>query len=127
MSPAPSKIKVKKSVESSEVNIMMAAAPQYLLSEPSKQDESFSKSLKRHSCSYESHCDRFKVENRVFNQQYSHVYFMRLAKMRERIKKMAKQKWGKEGPLVFPASQMFDIVCIWVMGLGLYANGMYTL
>ena len=75
---------------------MMASSAQLLLSEPSKEDEGFSKSLKRHGCPYESHCERFRVGRREFAQQYSHLYFVRLQKMKKRVESVAREKWGED-------------------------------
>ena len=66
-----------------------------LLQQPTEEDDTFLKSLKRSSCSYEDGCERFRVREKRFQQQYANLYFMRLSRMREMVKSAALNKWGK--------------------------------
>ena len=66
-----------------------------LLQQPTEEDDTFLKPLKRSSCSYEDGCERFRVRERRFQQQYANLYFMRLSRMREMVKSAALNKWGK--------------------------------
>ena len=66
-----------------------------LLQQPTEEDDTFLKPLKRSSCSYEDGCERFRVRERRFQQQYANLYFMRLSRMREMVKSAAFNKWGK--------------------------------
>ena len=67
-----------------------------LLSKPDQEeDASFKKDFKRGSCSYEDRCERFRVKERRYSQQYASLYFVRLTKMREMVKEAAAKKWGK--------------------------------
>lgn len=66
-----------------------------LLQKPAEGEDTFSKPLKRSSCSYEDGCERFRVRERRFQQQYANLYFMRLSRMREMVKATALDKWGK--------------------------------
>ncbi len=66
-----------------------------LLQVPSEGEDTFSKPLKRSTCSYEDGCERFRVRERRFQQQYANRYFMRLSRMREMVKAAAFNKWGK--------------------------------
>ena len=66
-----------------------------LLSKPDQEEEDFSKSLRRGSCCYEDGCERFRVKERRYRQQYASLYFVRLTKMKEMVKTAARNKWGK--------------------------------
>lgn len=82
--------------EMKAMSLAVAQQPDSLLCEPSKKDTGvFSKSLRRCEYSYENHCQQFIVKGREFKQQYAHLYYVRLTKMRERIKEVARQKWGE--------------------------------
>lgn len=54
----------------------------------------FKKLFKRKTCTYEDRCERFKVSERVYTRQYSHVYFARLEKMRKAAVSKAEKRWG---------------------------------
>ena len=55
------------------------------------------KNLIRSECSYENLSDKFNfTSNRRFDLQYSKIYAVRLTKMRERLERAAKQKWGND-------------------------------
>ena len=82
-------------VAGKQIGEMSTLQANELLSEPSKEAGEFLKTLKRRKCSYESHCQRFRVEKREFKQQYAHLYYVRLTKMRERVKVVARRKWGE--------------------------------
>ena len=69
------------------------------LSLPSEEDERFEKALTRSSCSYESGCGRYRVQERRYATQYAHVYFHRLEKMRGYVTAAAIRKW-REGFLL---------------------------
>ena len=66
------------------------------LSLPSEEDERFEKSFTRSSCSYENGCVRYRVQERRYATQYAHLYYYRLAKMRDFVKAAAIRKW-REG------------------------------
>lgn len=66
-----------------------------LLSAPSASSEDFIKAFKRKTCKYENKCERFKVAKREYTNQYSHLYFTRLGKMKEMVKKRAEKIWGE--------------------------------
>ena len=66
-----------------------------LLSKPDQEEESFSKPLRRGSCCYEDQCERFRVRDRRYKQQYASLYFLRLTKMRGMVEKAALKKWGR--------------------------------
>ena len=70
-------------------------AAMQLLSKPDQEGESFSKPLRRGSCCYEDQCERFRVKERRYKQQYASLYFLRLAKMRQMVEAEALKKWGK--------------------------------
>lgn len=66
-----------------------------LLQKPSEEADTFSKPLKRSSCSYEDGCERFRVRERRFQQQYANLYYMRLSRMKGMVEATALNKWGK--------------------------------
>ena len=72
-----------------------ASEAMQLLQKPAEGEDTFSKPLKRSSCSYEDGCERFRVRERRFQQQYANLYFMRLSRMRQMVKATALDKWGK--------------------------------
>ena len=76
-------------------NGQQAPEAMQLLSEPDQGDGTFSKSLKRGSCSYEDRSGRFRVKDRRYKQQYANLYFMRLMKMRKMVESAALNKWGR--------------------------------
>ena len=66
-----------------------------LLSAPSAAAEDFTKPFKRKSSLYENKCSRFMVDDREYTKQYSHIYFMRLNKMKKRVISVAERTWGE--------------------------------
>ena len=72
-----------------------ASEAMQLLQKPSEGEDTFSKPLKRSSCSYEDGCERFRVRERRFQQQYASLYFMRISRMRGMVEATAFNKWGK--------------------------------
>ena len=66
-----------------------------LLCAPTAGAEDFSKPFKRKTCKYESKCGRFKVERKDYTKQYSHIYFVRLIMLRQKVMDEVKRKWGK--------------------------------
>ena len=72
-----------------------ASEAMQLLQKPSEGEDTFSEPLKRSSCSYEDGCERFRVRERRFQQQYANLYFMRLSRMRGMVEATARNKWGK--------------------------------
>lgn len=67
-----------------------------LLSAPSAGGEDFTKPLRRKGCAYKSKCERYKVADREYTRQYSHLYFVRLCKMKPLLKQRAEEMWGEE-------------------------------
>ncbi len=68
-----------------------------LLSLPTASAEEFTKSFKRRTCGYEDSCCKFKVKDRSYTRQYSHIYYTRLEQLRPRVENEAKNKWGEGG------------------------------
>ena len=71
------------------------SASEALLQNPLQGADTFSKPLKRRSCSYEDGCERFRVRERRYQQQYANLYFTRLSRMRRMVEAAALSKWGK--------------------------------
>ena len=66
-----------------------------LLHPPKPNDEIFDKPHKRVHSSYTNLSQRFKVpQERRYHVQYSHIYFLRLSKMKSRLIQAAKRRWG---------------------------------
>lgn len=66
-----------------------------LLSAPTAASETYRKPFRRKSCKYENKCSRFMMTEREYTTQYSHIYFTRLSKMKERVVKAAERMWGE--------------------------------
>lgn len=67
-----------------------------LLSAPKPEDEEFVEGLPRESCRYENLSERFRTPaQRKYGLQYSHIYFVRLTKMKRLLVDAAKQRWGE--------------------------------
>lgn len=66
-----------------------------LLCAPSAASEEFAKPFKRKTCRYENKSQRFLVADRKYSNQYSHIYFCRLAKMKKRVMRAAERAWGE--------------------------------
>ena len=89
-----------------------ASEAMQLLQKPAEGEDTFSKPLKRSSCAYEDRCERFRVRERRFQQQYANLYFMRLSRMREMVKATALDKWGKSLGILI-TMRAFNIVGGW--------------
>lgn len=63
-----------------------------LLSEPQNEQSTF----RRETCIYKNNSDRFRIKERTFGQQFSHIYAARLQCMRPKLEKVAREKWGKD-------------------------------
>ena len=67
-----------------------------LLSVPRPEDEEFVKETYRESRGYENLSERFRTPVRQkYGLQYSHIYFIRLTKMKPLLVDTAKQRWGE--------------------------------
>ena len=66
-----------------------------LLSPPTVSAEKFVKTFKRKICKYKDESERFKVKERVYDKQYSNIYFVRLTEMGRRVVEAAEKKWGE--------------------------------
>lgn len=99
MRSSPFQRKLAGVVESMETEKPSSAADsvaETLLSCPQPEDETFKKDHVRATCSYEDLSRLFRVPaERKFGVQYSHIYFCRLQRMRERLVTAARRKWGQ--------------------------------
>ena len=73
----------------------MEDAADVLLSAPTANSEEYKKLFERKSCKYENRSEKFMKIQREYTRQYSHIYYTRLTKMKDRVKAAAKRKWGK--------------------------------
>ena len=86
------------SVESKEAKAARLKS-EILLSDPRNEgDENEEKKIfERATCSYQNLSERFlfKVGQKNFSRQYSHIYSVRLMAMRKMLAAAARRKWGK--------------------------------
>ena len=86
------------SVESKEAKAARLKS-EILLSDPRNEgdDNEEKKIFERAKCSYQNLSERFlfKVGQKNFSRQYSHIYSVRLMAMRKMLAAAARRKWGK--------------------------------
>ena len=92
---APRAAPLHPSMASENGHQAASEAAMLLLSKPDQEEEIFSKPLRRGSCCYEDQCERFRVKERRYKQQYASLYFLRLTKMRQMVEATALKKWGR--------------------------------
>ena len=54
----------------------------------------------REELTYDDLSDRFKLDSRVFDRQYAHIYAVRLMKFKSMLEHRIENKWGKLSEMI---------------------------